>query len=86
MKNRGFFYPLLHFDAMPIKLYNIKKKSYKYLFSFYNAVKIVRGQKYSVCPGVISQIRGSAGKNIFGWAQKYLRHDVTADANTTTIN
>ena len=38
-------------------------------------------------PGpVISQIRGSAGKNIFGWAQKYLRHDVTADANTTTIN
>ena len=50
MKNRGFFKPLLHFDAMPIKLYNIKKKSYKYLFSFYNAVKIVRGQKYSVCP------------------------------------
>ena len=37
-------------------------------------------------PGpVISQIRGSAGKNIFGWAQKYLRHDVTADANTTTL-
>ena len=50
MKNRGFFYPLLHFDAMPIKLYNIEKESYKYLFSFYNAVKIVRGQKYSVCP------------------------------------
>ena len=65
-----------------------KRKVTNIYFHFIMLSKLsaVKNIQCVLVPGpVISQIQGSAGKNIFGWAQKYLRHDVTADANTTIL-
>ena len=65
----------------------IKVTNIYFHFIMLSKLSAVKNIPCVLVPGpVISQIRGSAGKNIFGWAQKYLRHDVTADANTTTIH